>query len=350
VKNSLYKFNLIHLISHEIQEIAPAALLKKRYFATEEAILCWGKAADSTWMAVHEPGVPHFLITPRTSEHPIPGPGSIRAGQDLLDFFESLGRMGVTRLTVFLSGGASSLAWIRPADISEKDLLRKLERLYRSNLDIGQLNRERSRLCALKGGGAARWLKKLAPRIHCRVEVISDVDPYDASVVGSGPFWGEGIPHGVLASNRTLVEALARRSPIPVLEAKSGLLAPPAEWVRRIRRHRHSSGLVILGGEPRIRVHGRHHGGSQGGRMTHLAALLALEFPGLEILCAATDGVDGSSGSSFTWIRPGNHLNPQRLRRALRTFDTASELRRVGALFPARPTGTNVQDVVLVRL
>lgn len=350
------------------------------------ASLFWGKAAHRFRERVEALGrvradLPELVISPLPppspelrlrwiqGEHPLPGEGSFRAGEALLEQLDSLRRFEVNELEVFLSGGASSLAWV--PTVSRSSLNEELCSLYARPLSISELNEARGRLCALKQGGAAAWLRRLAPGVRARVTLLSDVYPYGPQVVGSGPFRDGRIPHRVLADNRTWTRALcreARRRGDSILSCSSGRVAPLQAWVdelaSRIRRagKEGKTGAAVLGGEPLLVLPAEGRG--RGGRMSHLAAALALslldlfEKHELEIHCLASDGADGDSMSSGAFLGEAfrervilrNRATRELLREALRNFDTGSLLAGWGALLAPGLTGTNVQDGAVVVL
>lgn len=359
------------------------------------ALLCWGKAAARTWTALagaRDVRAPALVIAPLAlgtgpdasvpervcssgvrwvfAEHPLPGPGSFEAGRLLLDFFDSLRRFKTSQLTVYLSGGASSLAWVPPSRQNEQQLLRKLGKLYRAPLSIEQLNVRRSRLCALKGGGSARWLKRLAPCVRrLDVKVISDVAPYPLSVVGSGPFWDGETRHVLLADNSTVVRAVAweaRRRGVGPVTTILKKTACWQEWVLCAEKWTETMlksggcGLLVVGGEPYVDL-SKHRPG-RGGRQTHIAAALAVSLwkqivqGRVEILCMSTDGVDGQSGAAGACLCQNSVqalASPsvfKDMARAVDHFDSATVLERIGALVPSCPSGTNVQDVMMIRV
>ncbi len=96
--------------------------------------------------------------------------------------------------------------------------------------------------------------------------------------------------------------------------------------------------------------------------MTQIAAALAIAFAAeirdgaVEILALSSDGVDGVSRSSGAHLarqqgkRLMNARSLERLRSSLSRFDSASALEPIGALLPEKPSGTNVQDVLVVRI
>lgn len=269
-------------------------------FPVENALLITSKPS-------HLPkSLPHKVIW---AEHPIPGKGSFRAGAEILKFFRELDEKNCRTLEIFLSGGASSMAWLKPDAISERELLRRLRILYRLSLTIRELNRERSKLCELKNGGATKLLKALAPGVRARVFLISDVLPFSARYVGSGPFWDGKISHEVLADNSSWVDAIAKESrkrKLKVIHKSSGETGPWSEWVekisRKIDRGKKRSGVLIFGGEPQVHLPASSK--FVGGRLTHLALALLIRYfdeirsGKVEMIFSSSDGSDGSSRSS----------------------------------------------------
>lgn len=378
---------------------APGAWFLQSGPRSRTAAIFWGKGAAATareWDRARR-GVkfPSLVIAPRGhrvparagrevvyGEHPLPGDGSLAAGRAIERFLRDLNRLGLRRLDIYLSGGASSLAWMPKrslggqaakgaanARILKQGLLKKLRALYARPLSIERLNAERSKLCTLKAGGAARALHALAPGVSARVILASDVGSFPLSVVGSGPFWDGVIPHRVVASNARWVMELARqarRAGVRVRCARRDDTGTWEAWVERVAREIQAtrSGIGIVGGEPlvRLRANGKagappSGGRSRGGRQTQIAAALLERFAAeiaageLEILCLASDGVDGRSRSMGAWLRASVGRaaleQPAPLRRAIERLDSASVLGAWGALVHSRETGANVQDVVI---
>ena len=195
-------------------------------------------------------------------------------------------------------------------------------------------------------------------------------------VVGSGPF--RGARHVLLADNRSLARAARRHfRGEKILSFKHSQTGTEREWAsslgREISRALRSGqgGVLIRAGEPRVGLRKNTRG--RGGRQTQIAARLALRFwdeireGRVEILCGSSDGSDGTSGAaavalgqtSGRRIRPIHPTHPiqkmtpslqRQLKKAIERFDTAPFLRRMGFLIPAYSTGTNLQDLILVRV
>jgi glycerate-2-kinase len=393
------KISLLELWKQECHSVDPVFLFSKLPKRAREvgfgadAFVFIGKVSERFFEAVQDlcRGKPVLGIAPDSArivrrsghwiaaEHPIPGPGSFEAGHALLEFFDGLRRLGSRRLTIFLSGGASSLIWLAPRNsktgrrLTHSEIVQKLETLYRQGLDIHELNRQRSKLCQLKAGGAAEWLHRLAPKTQAKVCMLSDVEPFGPEVVGSGPFWDGKTPHRVLASNTTLVQALrrgARARGIRVLHSSSGMLGSSEGWLKEIVKRlepalcKNQKGLFIFGGEPSVRLSRPKALGAKGGRQTHLALLLAESLRPwildgrLEILAMSTDGQDGRSGSAGAWLEAEKFASflkkttPSRIRQALRNYDSARLLGALHALVSQNKDAprSNVQDILMIRV
>ncbi len=394
---------LFHIWKESLRSVDPERLFRpvfrqKPVAPGSRGWLFWGKAADRSWEVVRSHGVIRpgdlaCVITPQSQgektgsrfarsefgalkilgEHPIPGVGSLEAGRSLLEFFDGLRRRNASQLDVFLSGGASSLAWLPHLGVSLESLQSRLEQLYRKPLPIQEMNQKRSQLCSLKAGGAANWLSRIAPDVRTRVHVISDVAPFGPEVVGSGPFWNGQTRHDVLADNEIYAHAFVRALSGGASRTLGvGSLGSWESWIRRFEREveelEKSAQAVtapvtlILAGEPQVDVPRHVSRSARGGRLAQLAGGLALSFAPLfhegrlELLAASSDGVDGRSGGAGVNLdRARSKLWAQKpewtrlLAQGLSSFDCGRAWQAIGALIPAQPTGTNVQDLVALR-
>jgi hydroxypyruvate reductase len=112
-----------------------------------------------------------------------------------------------------------------------------------------------------------------------------------------------------------------------------------------------ADGIQVWGGEPTVRLPDQP---GRGGRSQHLALRCATAIRGYEdlaILCAATDGADGSGedagalvdGSSVQRGRDAG-MDPEV---CLERADSGSFLEAAGDLIFTGPTSTNVNDIVI---
>ena len=329
-----------------------------------------------------------FPVERKPGNHPVPGAQSLAAGAAVAAFLREI-PAGDT-LLVLLSGGASALVELPRAGV-DLPLLQVLNtRLLAAGLDIRVMNAVRGRFSQLKAGGAAA----LCPARDIRVLFISDVPGDAPASVGSGPFWApesvlptHAVPdigwselrrwldrletpkpaqqrpvHRLVAGNTDARRAVTRAAAEAGQQAWDHGLFPElpatslaAQLVRFLRDA--PAGVHVWGGEASVRLPEQP---GRGGRAQHLAALLLLLWMArgwprpIEVLGAATDGVDGNSGSAGAWFgdrapRAGAGIRA-RLRHVIRAADTATFWEALGQAVPGTQTGTNVMDLLIVRL
>jgi glycerate 2-kinase len=315
-------------------------------------------------------------------DHPVPGARSLAAGAALLSFIDTL--PGDAPLLCLLSGGSSALAEVLPAGVDLAGLARANQWLLGSGLPIDATNHVRAGLSCLKAG---RLAQRLAGR-RVVVLAISDVPGDDPAVIGSGPWtasapapWPAGLPAWLLA---LLQHAPPRPVPgkVPLAAVDYRLVATGTQALRAAGEVARAAGLPVLlheaplqgeipeiaaallakilagpaglhgwSGESTIRLPARP---GRGGRNSHLALELACALAGradVELLCAATDGSDGSGGAAGGWadgdvLARGAALGLD-ARAALARADSGSYLAATGDALVTGPTGTNVMDLVL---
>ena len=86
----------------------------------------------------------------------------------------------------------------------------------------------------------------------------------------------------------------------------------------------------------------------RGGRAGRCALLAVGQLPAdVALLCAASDGTDGSSGHGGAMVT-GAHVRSATVSEALQRFDDASAHAELGTALPGGPTGTNLADVHVV--
>jgi hydroxypyruvate reductase len=288
------------------------------------------------------------------------------------------------------------------------DLQVTTDLLLRSGATIGELNTIRKHLSRLKGGQLAR----LAAPAPVGVLILSDVvgDPLD--VIASGPTvpdpttyaeaWdvvqryrlGESLPDSVsrrlragvagqlpetpkpgdplfagvhnciIGSNRLAAQAAvaeARRCGYRALllttfvEGEAREAARVAAALARSARV-HGDPLsppacLVWGGETTVTVRGQGKGGRN--QELALAAALALEgVPDVLLMALATDGTDGPTDAAGAIVDGGTAARARALGldplAALANNDAYPLLSAVGDLLHTGPTGTNVNDLLVI--
>ncbi len=136
--------------------------------------------------------------------HPEPDGSSVRAAKRALRFFRGFGAGDV--ILCLVSGGASSLLALARPGVTLAEKRRAVRELARSGAAISRINRLRTSLSAVKGGGLGR-----ASRARLVTLVLSDVPGDRAALVGSGPTvrGRRGDVVRVVGSNRGGLDAAA---------------------------------------------------------------------------------------------------------------------------------------------
>ncbi|HTD51566.1 MAG TPA: DUF4147 domain-containing protein, partial [Thermoanaerobaculia bacterium] len=269
-----------------------------------------------------------------------------------LAFFRSFSKEDV--ILCLLSGGASSLLCLPRPGITLAQKRAAVARAMASGASIVEINRLRKRLSAVKGGKLGR-----ATRARLATLVLSDVPGDDPALVGSGPTIRNGRRGdrvAVVASNRAGLLAAAEhaRSRGMKFHIAARRLEGEAREVgrdfARAARQLAPGAVLLAGGETTVTLSARP---GKGGRSLELALAAAVELdghPGVALLAAGSDGVDGSSRAAGAFA-DGTTLDRARERgldldEALRRHNTDPFFAALGDLFVTGPTGTNVCDWV----
>nr|WP_321499609.1 DUF4147 domain-containing protein [uncultured Dethiosulfovibrio sp.] len=330
--------------------------------------------------------IPGFF--PMEAGHPIPDDRSLKAGSHCLELARSLKEKD--HLLVLLSGGGSSLMESLMPGIGLEDLISINQALLRSGAPIDEINVIRKRLSTVKAG-------RLALAAHpakVTTLILSDVLDNDLEAVASGPTMPDRATAEVarrIAESRRLTltkpmkEAFDRETPkeLPLSQVisigdVSRLCAAACEraislgyetilltsslrceareagsFLASIGKE-HSNGgpkAFILGGETVVQVRGE----GLGGRNQELALAAAIGLRGQDGVALASIGSDGTDGptesaggvvdggSFYRMIEAG--IDPQK---ALEENDSNRALMASGDLVDTGPTGTNVNDIVVM--
>jgi glycerate 2-kinase len=114
-------------------------------------------------------------------EHPLPGAGSVRAGQRLLEFLEE---PTDATCTVFLvSGGASSLCARPEPPVNVDDLHELFNAALESGLDITALNKLRAATSSIAGGAVLRHVRTVRSVALIMVDNVLSGAPWVASAL-----------------------------------------------------------------------------------------------------------------------------------------------------------------------
>jgi len=320
------------------------------------------------------------------ASHPVPDVSSLFAGSRLLEFAAELNEKD---LVLFLLSGGSSALIESPRDtISLDDLQKTNQVLLSSNVDITAMNAVRSRLSRIKAGGLARAFE---PATVIAL-ILSDVVGNDLQTIGSGPLISPKanttpMPEWLFPFLPTSVQALLEVSlppkplTVPVehyvvggislailaavkaameLDLKPFPYADPLKGEARtmsakictlMKKWPLDNGCLIFGGETTVKIKGKGLGG-RCQEMAVAAARTVSEMPDVCFLACGTDGSDGPTDATGGIVDPGSIARAKQAgfhrSRSLADNDSYHFLEASGGLVLTGPTGSNVNDLVLV--
>jgi glycerate-2-kinase len=340
-----------------------------------------------------------------TAGHPHPDSAGEAAGRRIMSLARACDEH--TLLLLLVSGGGSALLSVPAEGINLEEKRITAQLLMEAGADIHELNTVRKHLSAVKGGQLAR----LAFPAQVISLMISDVPGDRLDVIASGPAVADPTTFNDAWAVLERFSLTARVPPAVRLRLEQGCAGTVAETPKpgdslfarvesvvaarnsdalsaaaaaaqllglevnirgeavageareagkqlarealRVRSNLHAGQRVCLlsGGETTVTV----LGSGRGGRNQELALSFALEIagtPGISLLSAGTDGIDGPTDAAGAMV-DGETVSLAR--RAgldplshLAANDAYPLLDRCGALLKSGPTGTNVMDVQVI--
>jgi len=287
------------------------------------------------------------------SSHPFPDKNSIKAGQAIKSFCETIGDEPVLCL---LSGGASALAELPKAPYGLSDIQKLTKRLISSKVTIEAINAKRKQMSELKSGGLAKMLVGN----DILALYLSDITNNDLSVIVSGLLIDPLTPHPslvnhILADNRFALAnatALAKRKYQTISHKK--FFTQEVETVTEdfFKLMSQQPGCAHLaGGEPLVDVPAE---AGIGGRNQHLALLMTKKIHGRKPACFISIGTDGTDGvSQYAGGVVTNQTYHQMIGQGIdyeaciNKADSSNALKKVDAIVDTGPTGSNVMDLMI---
>lgn len=287
------------------------------------------------------------------SSHPFPDENSVRAGQAIKAFCETIGN---EPLLCLLSGGASALAELPKSPHSFSDIQKLTKQLISSKVAIEVINTKRKEMSELKGGGLARMLAAN----DILALYLSDITNNDLSFIVSGLLIDPLSPHSslvnhILADNRFALAnaaSLAKRKYQTSFHKK--FLTHEVETVAEDffkLMSQQPDFAHLAGGEPLVDL---PTDAGIGGRNQHLALLMAKKISGRKPACFISIGTDGTDGvSRYAGGIVTNETYNQMIAQgidyegAISKADSSNALKQVDAIVDTGPTGSNVMDLMI---
>ncbi len=340
------------------------------------------------------------------ASHPIPTDRTVQRTAQLVRLAESARSEDLA--IMLLSGGASSLMELPLQGLTLQDLRKSTELLLKSGAKIQEINTVRKHLSRVKGGRLAEILRGT----QLLTLIISDVIGDDLDAIGSGPTTPDSTTYKdarrVLQKYKIWLKVPGRVRMIIEHGASGGLSETPKsrdqaftnvqnvivgnnrqsceEAVRRLKRSGYAASIlsthlvgeareagsilgsvltdiqnnrrptsppvaIVCGGETTVTIRGN----GKGGRNQELALAASIAIDGAENVVVgslATDGVDGPTDAAGAIVDGTTISRGRKLGMSaddyLRNNDSYSFLKRTGDLVKTGPTGTNVNDVMIL--
>ena len=326
--------------------------------------------------------------------HPVPTAMSIAAGTAVTQLLRQTTEDDL--VICLISGGASALMTAPRVSLADWQTLNKA--LLASGCTIQEFNAVRQQLDRLKGGGLARQAAPAA----CVSLILSDVVGNPLDRIGSGPtvpataspaearhilrrydlpaqlpepVWravdtvlNDAVSEPLLDTPRYHeiigdVGTAARAMAAAVAATDNGydvhLLTTHLEGEARevgkvaaaLAKGLQPAQALLLGGETTVTLRGEGRGGRN--QELALAAAIALEgWPDRLIVALATDGEDGPTPAAGAWVTGETVAQARALGLEAAVFlannDSYPFFQQVGGLLETGPTGTNVNDLLLI--
>lgn len=307
-------------------------------------VVAIGKCAAALFRGVDEYGDALVIVPkgyPRVDDvecieggHPDLTPASFAAGKRLLEFVEQHDDI----LFLISGGGSACVEWPLPQYTFEQ--LTKINHdLVASGRPIGEINAERRKYSAIKGG-------RLGERVRgrCLALIYSDVSTGHLEDVASGPVTRN---MQLIADNSTLVNTAAELASNAIVwhEQIECDVQTATEQLANAAKNLRPGQILAAGGETTV----EHKGNGKGGRCCELAARFALqEVQNVEALFASSDGVDGNSGIAGALVPPNPTIDRHRIESELAASNSLAVVEMLGRAIMIPPTGNNLRDLVLL--
>lgn len=325
--------------------------------------------------------------------HPIPDQASIDATTEILQYVSDMPEEDT--IIFLISGGGSALFEKTRNNITLAELEDINKQLLNSGANIVEINTIRKHLSEVKGG---QFAQLCSPR-HIQAIILSDVLGDRLDTIASGPAYPDFstsaeaqkiVEKYDLKLSEKAREALLRETPKSLDNVKNTLIGSVDILCREAVTHAQARGYhtclmstaieeeasavgerlgqlarkiisgqedaqlpcaIIAGGEPVVTI----KGDGLGGRNQELALAAAFQISGLQQVVLASVGSDGTDGPTDAAGGLVDGASLARMRRSyadveglLANNDSNKALESSGDLIVTGPTGTNVNDLIIL--
>jgi hydroxypyruvate reductase len=386
----------------DFQRVALLGLGKASLDMSAELVELLGETL-STGLVISKQDEPvsHPPVTFIRGGHPIPDEHSLCAGERTKEMVSSLGPQDL--LICAISGGGSALVTAPVAGVSLADFQILTSVLVSCGAPIDEINILRRHLDLIKGGGLVRMANgativslilsdvvgnhleaiasgPTAPDPTSRIDALTILKKYGledripvsmkpsllaaSETLKPGDQAFEKVQNIIIGSNLQAAQAALKQAeaegfhPYLIRTDMHGEAREAAfELVTYLRQAKLTGdplpppACIVAGGETTVRVIGT----GKGGRNTELALAAVSEmagFPGVMLVSLATDGEDGTTGAAGALVTGETFQRAAELGLIPGDFlarnDSFSFFSALGDLLLPGPTGTNVNDLVIM--
>ncbi|QTA38178.1 glycerate kinase [Thermosipho ferrireducens] len=352
---------------------------------------CIKKGIVITKYGHSEGNIEKFIIY--EAGHPLPDENTIKATDEVLKMVSNLSENDTV---LFLVSGGGSALFEKPAEgVTLENIMKITDKLMKSGANIYELNTVRKHLSQVKGG---RFAEHVAPA-KLKVLVLSDVLGDRLDMIASGPAYPDSTTsedallilkkykinidenikqvilretpksvnnatHTIIGNVEKVCQAAASKAielgynPMIFTTTLQGEAREAAKFImsiaKEVIKNNRPVGVpaaLIFGGETTVQVRGN----GVGGRNQELALAAALDIAGMKNVVLASVGTDGTDGPTDAagGIIDGDSV--QRMKNSgvnpvkyLENNDSYNALKSSGDLLITGPTGTNVNDIIVV--
>ena len=280
--------------------------------------------------------------------HPLPSQTNIDFTKNVVEKLSDLTEKDL--VLVVVTGGGSALFEL-PISLSTDELISVYEDLLKSGKNIKEMNKERTQLSKVKGGGLAQIL---SPAKVVGL-IFSDVPGNDISTVASGSTFNESVTNILMLSNQTALSAMKKKALELEIEALIYFDAVQGEARNvghELLKVTQEHSVLLSGGETTVKVQNINGKGGRNQELV-LGSLLSNEtiLNNVTIASFDSDGWDntefaGAIGDSQTLKKAKKlNLDPQEFLDSNNSFEF---FQKTGDGIQTGRLPNNVADIMIV--
>jgi hydroxypyruvate reductase len=297
----------------------------------------------------------------REGSHPLPSEKNVEISLEIIQWMKKITNKDL--FIVLLSGGGSALLELPFPPHTIQEIINANVKFLKSGLPITEINKKRKELSQVKGGGLLSFLSSGVPVLSL---VLSDVISDDPEIIASAPTY-PGSDYYIIGNLKQSLGAAKKYAEslgyhVIVYDDKwdrdsketgafFAKLVSEGLWKMEILEY--GKVAVLIGGEMVATV----NGDGLGGRNQEAALSFAISahnhnLKNVCFLAAGTDGTDGPTNVAGAIVNEHSYQGMKDLgfdpEKQLANSDSFPILQRIGAHVMTGPTGTNVNDLLVL--